>query len=148
MVNVTSDKCYENQEWVYAYREIDPMGGYDPYSASKAAAEILVASYRRSFFPPEDVQSHGVKVATVRAGNVMAPDPMLPFQRLQPPARRLPKPARRVEQRPLPIALSEHPRTISHTRSLRDPPRELFRQFLLRNQDLQDGFCRGTLEDP
>jgi CDP-glucose 4,6-dehydratase len=68
---VTSDKCYENREHVWGYREIDPMGGYDPYSASKGAAEIVTAAYRRSFFPPSRVAEHGVKVATVRAGNVI-----------------------------------------------------------------------------
>ena len=63
---VTSDKCYENREWLHGYRETDPLGGHDPYSASKAAAEILIASHRRSFF------SQGqVKIASVRAGNVI-----------------------------------------------------------------------------
>ena len=47
---ITTDKVYDNKEWVYAYRESDPLGGYDPYSASKACAEILIASYQRSFF--------------------------------------------------------------------------------------------------
>lgn len=65
LVNVTSDKCYENREWIWGYRENEPLGGYDPYSASKACAEILTASYRRSFF----VES--VPVATARAGNVI-----------------------------------------------------------------------------
>ena len=71
VIMVTSDKCYKNQEWLHAYREIDPMGGYDPYSASKAAAEILIGSWRDSFFPPEFIADHGVKVASVRAGNVV-----------------------------------------------------------------------------
>ena len=53
VVVVTSDKCYENRGQVWGYRECDPMGGYDPYSASKGAAEIVTAAYRRSFFPPE-----------------------------------------------------------------------------------------------
>lgn len=66
IVVVTSDKCYENQEWVYAYRETDPMGGHDPYSASKAAAELVCASYRRSFF-----NAAGVGLATTRSGNVI-----------------------------------------------------------------------------
>ena len=65
-VFVTTDKCYENREWVYSYREEDPLGGYDPYSSSKAAAEIAVAAYRRSFFA-----SHSVKIASARAGNVI-----------------------------------------------------------------------------
>ena len=63
---VTSDKCYENKEWLHGYRENDPLGGHDPYSASKAAAEIVIASYRRSFFT-----TGSVKAASVRAGNVI-----------------------------------------------------------------------------
>ena len=65
-VFVTTDKCYENREWLYAYREVDPMGGYDPYSSSKGAAEIAIAAWRRSFF-----QDHAVRVASARAGNVI-----------------------------------------------------------------------------
>ncbi|HSH37345.1 MAG TPA: CDP-glucose 4,6-dehydratase, partial [Chthoniobacterales bacterium] len=65
-VFVTTDKCYENREWVHSYREEDPLGGYDPYSSSKAAAEIAIAAYRRSFFG-----SHPVKIASARAGNVI-----------------------------------------------------------------------------
>ncbi|MGO9109572.1 MAG: CDP-glucose 4,6-dehydratase [Thermoguttaceae bacterium] len=67
----TSDKCYENREQTWGYRECDAMGGHDPYSASKGAAEIAVAAYRRSFFPPAQFQRHGVKLASVRAGNVI-----------------------------------------------------------------------------
>jgi CDP-glucose 4,6-dehydratase len=63
---ITSDKCYENNEWPWGYRESDPMGGHDPYSASKGAAELVVASYRRSFLTQQ-----GVAVATMRAGNVI-----------------------------------------------------------------------------
>ena len=65
-VLITTDKCYENNEWVYGYRESDPLGGYDPYSSSKAAAEIVIAAYRRSFFP-----NHSVRIASARAGNVI-----------------------------------------------------------------------------
>ena len=65
-VMVTTDKCYENKEWLHAYRETDPLGGYDPYSASKAAAEMVCAAYARSFFA-----SNGVALATARAGNVI-----------------------------------------------------------------------------
>ena len=65
-VFITTDKCYENREWLHGYREEDPLGGHDPYSASKAAAEILIHSYRRSFF-----YEHPVRVASVRAGNVI-----------------------------------------------------------------------------
>lgn len=67
IVAVTTDKCYENHEWLHAYREEDPMGGHDPYSASKGAAEIVISSYRRSFFPP----TGPVKLASARAGNVI-----------------------------------------------------------------------------
>ena len=69
IVLVTTDKVYENREWVYPYREVDPLGGHDPYSASKAAAEIIVASYRASFFG--EAVGHSAKVATARAGNVI-----------------------------------------------------------------------------
>jgi len=67
VVVVTSDKCYENREWEFAYRENDAMGGHDPYSASKGAAELVVASYRRSFFAAAD----SAHVASARAGNVI-----------------------------------------------------------------------------
>lgn len=67
IVVVTSDKCYENREWVWGYRENDPMGGHDPYSASKGAAELAVAAYQRSFFG----SSSGVGLASARAGNVI-----------------------------------------------------------------------------
>jgi CDP-glucose 4,6-dehydratase len=77
-VLVTTDKCYENREWIHGYREVDPLGGYDPYSSSKAAAEIAIASWRRSFF-----SGHPVRIASARAGNVIgggdwAPDRILP----------------------------------------------------------------------
>jgi CDP-glucose 4,6-dehydratase len=71
VVVVTTDKCYENQEWLWPYRESDRLGGYDPYSSSKAAAELVTASYRSSFFAPEEYANHGVAVATARAGNVI-----------------------------------------------------------------------------
>ena len=71
VVVVTTDKVYSNKEWVYPYREVDPLGGYDPYSSSKAAAEIVVSGYRNSFFNPKDFEKHGVAVATARAGNVI-----------------------------------------------------------------------------
>ena len=71
VVSVTTDKCYENREWVWGYRENDPLGGYDPYSSSKACAEIVSAAYRSSFFNPKDYAKHGVAVATARAGNVI-----------------------------------------------------------------------------
>jgi len=71
VIVVTSDKCYENQEWVWGYRESDPMGGFDPYSSSKGCTELAVSSYRRSFFNVSDYAKHGVGLATVRAGNVI-----------------------------------------------------------------------------
>jgi CDP-glucose 4,6-dehydratase len=71
VIIVTSDKCYENREHVWGYREIDVLGGRDPYSASKGTAEIVVASYRQSFFHPQRLGRHGVQLATVRAGNVI-----------------------------------------------------------------------------
>lgn len=71
LVNITSDKCYENKEWVWAYRENDPMGGYDPYSSSKGCAELVTAAYRNSFFNPARYAEHGVALASVRAGNVI-----------------------------------------------------------------------------
>lgn len=71
VVMVTTDKCYENKEWCWAYREIDPMGGHDPYSSSKGAMELMVASYRASYFPPDKHAVHGKAVATARAGNVI-----------------------------------------------------------------------------
>lgn len=71
IVTISSDKCYENREWLYGYRENDAKGGYDPYSASKGAMEIMVSSWRRSFFNPVNYNSHGVKLASARAGNVI-----------------------------------------------------------------------------
>ena len=70
-VVVTTDKCYLNREWRWGYRETDPLGGYDPYSSSKACAEILTASYRSSYFSSESLERHGVLLATARAGNVI-----------------------------------------------------------------------------
>lgn len=69
-VNVTSDKCYENREWVYGYRENDAMGGYDPYSSSKGCAELVTSTYRRSFFSNEQ-SSKRLALASARAGNVI-----------------------------------------------------------------------------
>jgi CDP-glucose 4,6-dehydratase len=68
VVAITTDKCYENKEWVHSYREEDPMGGYDPYSSSKGAAELVITSYRRSYFSAADSP---VKLASARAGNVI-----------------------------------------------------------------------------
>lgn len=72
VINVTSDKCYENRGWVYGYRENDPMGGYDPYSSSKGCAELLTSAYRNSYFNPSEYgKKHYVSLASVRAGNVI-----------------------------------------------------------------------------
>lgn len=66
IVNITTDKCYENREWVWGYREDEPMGGHDPYSSSKGCAELISSAYRRSF-----LQNAGIAMATARAGNVI-----------------------------------------------------------------------------
>jgi CDP-glucose 4,6-dehydratase len=71
VINVTTDKCYENREWDWGYRESDVLGGHDPYSNSKGASELVTAAYRSSFFNPADHARHGVAVATARAGNVI-----------------------------------------------------------------------------
>ena len=68
VIAVTTDKCYENREWVHSYREEDPMGGHDPYSSSKGAAELAIGAYRRSYFSAPDSK---IRVATARAGNVI-----------------------------------------------------------------------------
>ena len=101
VVCVTTDKCYENKEWVWPYRETDPLGGYDPYSSSKACAEIVTAAYRSSFFPVARLSEHHVAVATARAGNVigggdwsedrLVPDLIRGFQNKQPVRIRRPK---------------------------------------------------------
>lgn len=89
IVNVTTDKCYENQEWVWGYREDEPMGGYDPYSNSKGCSELVTSAYRRSFF-----QNTGIALASARAGNVigggdwaadrLVPDILRAFEKKQP----------------------------------------------------------------
>lgn len=72
VVNVTTDKCYENQEWVWGYRENEPMGGYDPYSNSKGCSELVTSAYRRSFFGATTYGAgHSVALASARAGNVI-----------------------------------------------------------------------------
>lgn len=71
VVMITTDKCYENKETMTGYKETDPFGGYDPYSSSKACDEILISSYRNSFFPLEKYEDHKVAIASVRAGNVI-----------------------------------------------------------------------------
>lgn len=71
VVNITSDKCYENKEWLWGYREDEPMGGYDPYSSSKGCAEIITSAYRKSYFNPGDYAKHNTGIASARAGNVI-----------------------------------------------------------------------------
>lgn len=71
VVNVTSDKCYENREWVWGYRENEPMGGRDPYSNSKGCAELVTTAYRESFFSPDSIEQHGIALASARAGNAI-----------------------------------------------------------------------------
>lgn len=72
IVNITSDKAYENREWIWGYRENDPLGGYDPYSSSKGCADILANSYRNSYFNPKDYKkTHNTLLASCRAGNVI-----------------------------------------------------------------------------
>ncbi len=70
IVNITTDKCYENKEWVWGYRENDRLGGYDPYSSSKACSELVTEAYRKSFFNLDNFALHGKSLATARAGNV------------------------------------------------------------------------------
>ncbi len=71
VVNVTTDKCYENREWNWGYRENEPLGGYDPYSNSKGCSELVTSAYRNSFFNTNDYSKHGVALASARAGNVI-----------------------------------------------------------------------------
>lgn len=71
VVIITTDKVYENHEWTYPYREVDALGGYDPYSASKACTEIVVNSFRQSFFNTDDFAAHKKSIASARAGNVI-----------------------------------------------------------------------------
>lgn len=101
VVCITTDKCYQNQEWVWPYRETDPLGGYDPYASSKACAEIVSAAYRSSFFTADRLRDHRVALATARAGNVIGggdwsedrliPDLIRGFQAKQPVLIRRPK---------------------------------------------------------
>ena len=70
-VMITTDKCYENKEQLRGYKEDDPFGGYDPYSSSKGACEVVIQSWRRSFFNPNQFEKHGKSIASARAGNVI-----------------------------------------------------------------------------
>jgi len=80
VVNVTTDKCYENKGWVWGYREDDRLGGHDPYSNSKACAELVAQAYRDSFFPLAELERHGVGLASARAGNVIGGGDWTPHQ--------------------------------------------------------------------
>jgi len=71
IINITTDKCYENKEWVWGYRENDRLGGFDPYSNSKACSELVTESYRDSYYNINQYKDHGVALATARAGNVI-----------------------------------------------------------------------------
>lgn len=94
IVNVTSDKCYENREWVWGYREDEAKGGYDPYSNSKGCAELVADAFRQSFFNKSDYSQHGLALASARAGNVigggdwaedrLVPDALKAFQSSEP----------------------------------------------------------------
>ena len=101
VVCVTSDKCYENKEWVWGYRENDPMGGYDPYSNSKGCAELVVSAYRSSFFSSKNQGHSTTGLASARAGNVIGggdwssdrllPDIIAAYQKATPVLIRNPK---------------------------------------------------------
>jgi CDP-glucose 4,6-dehydratase len=80
VVNVTTDKCYENKGWTWPYRETDTLGGRDPYSNSKACAELVGQAYRESFFPASRFDAHGVALASARAGNVIGGGDWTPRQ--------------------------------------------------------------------
>lgn len=94
VVNVTTDKCYENKEWIWPYKENETLGGYDPYSSSKACSELVTAAYRSSYFNASNFKDHQVAVATARAGNVigggdwstdrLVPDILAAFSRGEP----------------------------------------------------------------
>lgn len=98
---VTTDKCYENKDWLWAYREIDKLGGHDPYSSSKACMEFVVSSFRNSFFHPDRFNEHQVATASIRAGNIigggdwsqdrLVPDMMRSFAAGQPVCLRNPR---------------------------------------------------------
>jgi len=104
VVSVTTDKCYKNREWLWGYRESDELGGHDPYSNSKACAELVTQSFRDSFFPPTELARHGVAIASARAGNVIGggdwtshqllPDVVRAFEAHQPVLIRQPRSVR------------------------------------------------------
>src|SRR6202011_5069415 len=71
VVNVTSDKCYENREFLWGYRESEPMGGHDPYSNSKGCSELVTSAYRDSYFSPANLKDHWIALGSARAGNAI-----------------------------------------------------------------------------
>ena len=122
VVSVTTDKCYENKEWVWPYRETDPLGGYDPYSSSKACAEIVSAAFRQSYFHPDKLNQpggHTTAIATARAGNVIGggdwsldrliPDLIAGFTRGEPVLIRRPHAIRPLAARPRAPPRLHHP---------------------------------------
>ena len=127
VVVVTSDKCYANTESAHAYREGDAVGGADPYSSSKACAELVSAAYRSSFFNPADYEHHGTAVATARAGNAIGGGDWA-ANRLLPDAMRA-----FAEQRPLQV---RHPAAIRPWQHVLDP---LAGYLLLAEQLYQQG---------
>ncbi|MDJ0755840.1 MAG: CDP-glucose 4,6-dehydratase [Ardenticatenaceae bacterium] len=80
VVSITTDKVYEDHHWLWGYREIDRLGGKDPYSASKAMAELAIHTYRQTYFHPDRYPDHGVGLASVRAGNVIGGGDLAPFR--------------------------------------------------------------------
>jgi len=104
VICITTDKCYQNREWIWPYRETDALGGHDPYSGSKACTEMVVAAYRDSYFPESRLADHRVVIATARAGNVIGggdwsedrliPDLIRGFQAGEPVRIRRPKSVR------------------------------------------------------
>ncbi len=114
IVIVTSDKCYENREWHWAYRENEAMGGFDPYSASKGCAELIAASFRNSYFATPDHPTRGAALATARAGNVigggdwaadrLVPDILRALERGEKAAIRFPRAVRPWQQVLEPLA--------------------------------------------
>lgn len=80
IVNVTTDKCYANQGWLWGYRETDELGGRDPYSNSKSCSEFVTQAYRHSYFPLGTVGRHGIRIASARAGNVIGGGDWTPHQ--------------------------------------------------------------------
>jgi CDP-glucose 4,6-dehydratase len=162
-VFITTDKCYENREWLYGYREEDPLGGYDPYSASKATAELAINSYRRSFF-----QSHPVRIASARAGNVIGggdwaldrivPDCMRALEQKQPIGVRNPKATRPWQHVLEPLSGYLWLGAVlggGGSSEIRDPRSEIRRKSEVRSpksevrgEKAEEGVLRSEIRDP